>query len=693
MTLEKATVHGVESFGMILSESELGLSDNADEIAVLPTDVKPGMPLEKIVDFRDTVIELEITPNRPDCLSHLGIAREIQALGGGRLTYPETAVVEADELASDTVRITIDDPSGCPRYTGRVIRDVRIGPSPLWLKTMVYYLGMRPINNVVDITNYVMLELGHPLHAFDYDLFSRPEVLVRRASAGEKFVTLDGIKRELNREHLLITDGSVGVAIAGIMGGEKSEVSPETGNILLESAYFNPAMIRRGSKGLGLVSESSKRFERGADPEMAPVANDRACRLISQLAQGRVLKGLVDEYPEKFVPVDIELRPSRANGLLGIEIPAKEMVEILNNLGVDSSVNHNIKARQPSFRPDLTREIDLVEEIARIHGLDNIPPVFRSGGTMVTPESRFLSISGKTRSYLAGAGAIEVFPMTLVDSAMTEKFGLTEKSVSIINPLSEEMAVVRPNLILSMLPIIKRNMNFKENDLFLFEIGNYYISGGKGKLPSQKTALIITQTGSESPVFWDGKSRPRDLFTLRGVIEDLADFHRMGTVDLKPAPHFAFEPTRSFELYIGGSAMGYMGLVSPNGCSIADIKGDIYIAEIDFDRFAEAVPESMKTSDLARFPSADRDISVVVDDSVKAEEIRRSIIENGEGLVSDVWIFDLFRGKNIQSGKKSLAFGIKYRLPDRTLTDEEVDEVHGNIARVLEEEFGAKLRS
>jgi phenylalanyl-tRNA synthetase beta chain len=414
---------------------------------------------------------------------------------------------------------------------------------------------------------------------------------------------------------------------------------------------------------------------------------------MSRLAGGRILKGIVDEYPEKFVPVNIELRPSKANSLLGVEIPARKMGNMLNDLGIESSVNHTIKARQPSFRPDLTREIDLVEEIARIHGLDNIPPAFRSGGKMVTPESRFLAIAGRTRAYLAGAGAMEVFPMTLIDYAMTGKFGLKEKSVRVMNPISEELAVVRPNLILSMLPIIRRNLNYREKDLFLFEIGNCYIPGGRGKLPSQKTSLIMAQTGSESPVFWDGRPRPRDIFSLRGAVEDLADFHRLGTVELIPSPHFAFEPARSFEISIDGSPMGHMGLLSAKGCSIADIKGDVYMAEIDFDKFAGAVPALIETADLARFPSADRDISIVVDDAVKAEEIRRTIVENGNGMVSETWIFDLFRGGNIPAGRKSLAYGIKYRLPDRTLTDEEVDDVHANIARALERKFGAQLRS
>lgn len=693
MTLQKAVVKGVESSGMILSEAELGLSDCEDEIAVLSPDIKPGVRLEKLIDYQDTIFELEITPNRPDCLSHLGIAREMQALGGGRLKLPPVDFPEIAESAVAAVNIIIDDPEGCPRYTGRVIRDVKIGPSPLWLKMIVYYLGMRPINNVVDITNYVMIELGHPLHAFDYDLFTKPEVLVRKAYAGEEFVTLDGVGRTLGEEHLMITDGELGVAIAGIMGGEKSEVSENTSNLLLESAYFDPVRIRRGSKSLELTTESSRRFERGADPNMAPIANNRACKLISEIAGGKILNGMVDANPGPFVPVKIELRPPRVNRLLGCEIRTDRMVRILKNLDIKVMVNGEIVAEQPSFRPDLTREIDLIEEIARIYGLDNIPAVFRPGGELATPEIREHRIGERLKSHLVGVGATEVFPLSLVDLKMTERFGLSDTAIKLINPISEEMAVVRPTLILSMLPVIRRNLNFREKDLFLIELGNVYRPAGRGQLPTQGTNLMIALTGSESSVFWGGHPRTRDLFSLKGIVENLADYLKIGPVELKPAAHFAFEQTRSFEVYFNETLIGHLGKLSDNGCSIADIKGEVYLTELNFEKMADLVPETLSMQELDRFPSADRDIAVIVDDSIPAEDIRQAIALNESGLVDAVWIFDLYRGRNIPKGKKSLAYGIKFRLPDRTLTDDEVDKAQDTIVNALKEKFGAQLRS
>jgi phenylalanyl-tRNA synthetase beta chain len=688
----KAQIHGIDSYGMILSEAELGLTPEAVVIAVLPFDTRPGTPLEKIVSYKDVIFELEITPNRPDCLSHLGIARELQALGGGKFRWPELQLHEISESASDVVKIEIADPHGCPRYTGRVIRSVKVGPSPLWLKTMVSYLGMRPINNVVDITNFVMMELGQPLHAFDFDLFRKHEVLVRRAREEERFTTLDNIERTLNSGHLLITDGVEPVAIAGIMGGLKSEVSEQTNQVLLESAYFDPVVIRRGSKALGLSTESSRRFERGADPHIAPVANDRACKLISDLAQGEVLKGIIDTYPKPFIPVQIELRPSRVEYLLGPEIEKETLSRILTGLEIKHENNDNIIAQQPSFRPDLTREVDLIEEIARIYGFENIAPVFRPGGSLATPMTRSENLVDKFRSYLVGYGASEIFPLTLGDLRLAEKLGIIDDSVRLVNPISEEMGVARPNLILTILPVIRRNFGFRETDLTLFEIGSVYHPAGPGKLPTQSTHLALAISGLEFPVFWGEKRRPRDLFSLKGILEDLADYFQAPTLTLNPAQYFAFEKDHSFEVYLGSRRLGYMGKLSSAASDAAEIKQPVFLAELDFEEFMAAVPETIVTMELARFPSADRDIAIVVDETFMASEIEEEIKEAGTGLVDEIWIFDLYRGKNIPSGKKSLAFGIKYRLPDRTLTDEEVSEVHARITASLKKRFGAELR-
>jgi phenylalanyl-tRNA synthetase beta chain len=690
--IEKAKIHGVESYGMILSEAELGLSPEGDIIAVLPPDIGPGTPLEKLIDYRDVIFELEITPNRPDCLSHLGIARELQALGGGRVHFPAIKIDEINEHAAKAVAIEINDPAGCPRYTGRVVRNVAVGQSPLWLKMIIHYLGMRPINNVVDITNYAMMELGQPLHAFDYDQFSMPGVVIRRAIKGEKFTTLDKVERMLSEHHLLITDGSKGVAIAGIMGGLYSEVSDATKVVLLESAYFDPVTIRRGAKSLGLSSESSRRFERGADPNMAPRANDRACQLIARLCGGEVLKGMVDCYPRPFAPVAIELHSSQVERLLGIGIENKQIGQILDDLEIKNNLNGNFAITQPSFRPDLTREIDLIEEVARIYGFDNIPASFRPGGDLITTETRTQRVREKARAYLSGAGLIEIFPITLGDTRLASRLGQLDSSVRLMNPLSEEMAVVRPNLIMTMLPVIKRNLNFREHNLALFEIGDVYQFKGPGQLPTQRTHLGMAICGMEFPDFWGAKWRARDIFSLKGLMDDLADHFRLGKMELAPAEHFAFEKGYSFDVKSNSRIIGQMGRVSSEAADSADIKEPVHIAELDFESIVDLIPDVIVARELARFPSADRDIAIVIDDAIPAGAIQGDIMQAGGTLLDEVWIFDLFKGKNIPSGKKSLAFGMRFRLPDRTLTDEEVNGALDNIIASLRAKFGAELR-
>jgi phenylalanyl-tRNA synthetase beta chain len=692
VTIQKAVIHGAESSGTILSEAELQFTDAADVIAELPEGTKPGIPLDEFVEYKDVIFELEITPNRPDCLSHVGIAREIQALGGGVMHLPDVTLAETAAPSPAAVTVAIDDPEGCPRYTARVIRNVSVGPSPLWLKMTVHNLGMRPINNIVDITNFVMMELGHPLHAFDIGLFKKAEVLVRRAREDEQFITLDNVVRKLNREHLLITDGVDPVAIAGIMGGLKSEVSQSTRNVLLESAYFDPVVIRRGSKALELSTESSRRFERGADPNMAPFANNRSCKLISELAGGEVVKGIVDAYPKPFIPVRIELRPSRVAHLLGKTIASREIRNILDGLEIKGTADSKIVAEQPSFRPDLSREVDLIEEIARIHGFDRIEPVFRPGGTLVTPESKMQRVKDKVRSYLVGAGMMEVFPLTLVDSRMVVALGVVGESVNLMNPISEELGTMRPSLIISILPVVRRNLGFREKNLALFEIGDVYHPSGKGELPSQKAHLLIALCGTEFPDFWGMRWRPRDLFSLKGVLEDLADHLRINRPQLMQASFFAFENDMAFEVYSLDKRLGYMGRLSNNVCEIADIKESVFIAELDFEEIVSNVPNSVVTRDLARFPSADRDIAIIVDENVMAEEVRQEIIRAADGLVDEIWIFDLYRGKSVLQGKKSLAYAIRYRLPDRTLTDEEVNEAQRHVIAALEKRFHAELR-
>jgi phenylalanyl-tRNA synthetase beta chain len=482
------------------------------------------------------------------------------------------------------------------------------------------------------------------------------------------------------------------VAIAGIMGGLMSEVTEKTKNVLLESAYFDPIIIRRGSKSLGLSSESSRRFERGADSEMAPLANNRACKLIADFCDGKVLKGIVDCNPRPFTPVKIELRPSRVEHLLGARVTSDEISKIFSGLDFKYKSNHSFEVIQPSFRPDLTREVDLIEEIARIHGFDSIQPSFGPGGSLVTPESKLQRVRERVRGYLVGAGLMEVFPLTLGDSRLAARLGMMESAVRLMNPISEEMAVARPNLILTMLPVIRRNLNFRESNLALFEIGDVYGKTGSGELPMQRTGLAMAFCGMEFPDFWGAKWRRRDIFSLKGLLEDLSGHLQLGRLKLKPAEFFVFEKGYALDVYIDERRVGWMGRLSQDCLKAADIKEEIYLAELDFETMVEMTPNSIIAKELAKFPSADRDIAVVVDESISAGQIEDQIVESGQNMVDEVWVFDLYKGKNIPEGKKSLAFGIKFRLPDRTLTDEEVNDALGGIVASLQKKFKAELR-
>ncbi len=416
--ITKATLRGVDSFGMICSEKELGIGDDQKGIMILDSQVKIGLPVSEALDLEDCVLDLDLTPNRADCLSMVGVARDVAALSGSSVKKPPIEYNEADQSTQDWVQVEIQDSEACPRYAARVIQEVKIGNSPFWLKRKLESVGMRPINNVVDVTNFVMMETGHPLHAFDYDLFSQKKVVVRRAKKGEKFVTLDEVERELNDQILLITDGRNPVAIAGIMGGMESEVGSSTKNVLLESAYFDPRLIRRGRISLGISTEASQRFERGVDPNGVVNSAHRACQLLEELAGGKVLKGVVDDYSSPILPLQVTLRPQRVNRILATDLRSEEMSRILKSLDMEVVENQDLKVTVPTFRPDLSREIDLIEEITRIHGYDQIKTSLRASGNLVTQVSEEERSVTRLKQLLTGQGFFEVLTNNLVDPSI-----------------------------------------------------------------------------------------------------------------------------------------------------------------------------------------------------------------------------------------------------------------------------------
>ena len=697
--IEKTTLKGVDSYGMLCSEKELGIGEEFEGIMILEEDQKIGEHLNQALALEDYILDLDLTPNRPDASSLIGIARDIAALAKGELKKPNYDIKEIEEPASEWVEVLIEDPLGCPRYAARVIKKVKIGKSPFWLRRRLECCGMRTINNVVDVTNFVLLETGHPLHPFDYDLFTTfPEkphekVLIRRAKEKEIFFTLDEIERVLNPEVLLITDGSKPVALAGIMGGLESEVTEKTKNVLLESAYFDPRVIRRGRISLGLNTEASYRFERGADPNMVVKASNRAAQLIANLCVGKILKGVVDNYPEPVFPLRISFRPERCSKILGVEIEQKEIGEIFENLEIKvrGKEPDALSVEVPTFRPDLIREVDLIEEVARIYGYDKIESLSRAGGELFTPISEEERLIRKIKSLLVGKGLFEIVSNNLVDPVKMSRISPSRKGIKILNPLNEELSLLTTSLSYNLLSVISWNLNRKENDLRIFELGKVYWSKDEN-LPEERLQLEIALCGRKTPIFWGEKEKKVDFYDLKGILGELLCELRVEEFTFLPKSSNLFLEEISFELQSQGKVLGSLGKISDEILKLFDIEQEIFLAEIDFQTLSEIIPPPSFYAVLPRFPRVERDISLVVEKGILSKDLEKAIQEFGGELVEKVYLFDLYRGAQVPAGKKSLAYTIWYRSGERTLTEEEVEKVHKKIVEGLKTSFGAELR-
>jgi len=686
----KSSLRGVDSFGMICSEKELEIGEDEAGIMILDSDLKTGEPISSALGLEDYVLDLDLTPNRPDCLSVLGVAREVAALCGSRLKKSEIDLREIADAAQERVQVQIDDPTGCPRYAARIIEGIVIKESPFWLKRKLYAAGMRPINNVVDITNLVMLELGHPLHGFDYRLFQTKKVVVRRSREAEKFVTLDEVERTLNKEVLLITDGTKPVAIGGIMGGLESEVIPDTRTVLLESAYFDPRVIRRGRMFLGLSTESSQRFERGADPNGVIKALDRAAALMQDLAEGKVLKGVVDNYPAPIQPVKVTLRPKRVNQILSTNLETERIKNILASLDLPAEEEGDLEVEVPTFRPDLTREMDLIEEIARIHGYDNIETTLRAGGGLVTEVHWEDQVSRRVKEFMVGKGFFEAITNNLVDPGILAKLHQDDSPIPIKNPLSQDLSVMSNTLACNLLSVVARNKNRLERNIRIFELGKVFWL--RGNQPEERVHLGMAVSGAKEPRHWESEEADADLFDLKGVLAGL--FEELSLpFELNPGENVILEPGRSFQVNAEDGPIGFIGEVCEDVMDVFGIKDKVLWAELDFERMIARVPKVRRFAPLPKFPPSDRDLAVVVEESLLSRVVEDKIKKVGGNLLESIILFDVYRGKQVPAGKKSLAYSICYRSQEKTLTDGEVDEIHRKVISELETTFGATLRS
>lgn len=699
--IKERKVFGITSQGMMCSPQELGLPDQVDGLLILPEDAPVGKTFAEYLGRSggDVVYDLETTPNRPDWNSVIGIAREIAALTGNPLKLPKTDSqgIRSTEHASSLVTVRLEDSELCPRYTARVIKGVKIGPSPDWLRSTLEKVGIRSINNVVDVTNFVMLEIGQPLHAFDYHLIAKsgdkPTIVVRRAQAGEKFKTLDNVERTLAADMLLIADEQKGIALAGIMGGLNTEINDNTEDVLLESAYFNPSNIRRTSKALALRSESSYRFERGADVGICDWASQRATQLILETAGGQLAEGVVDAYPKPAATKQIALRHQKVGELLGVSISTTEQIRLLQNLGLnviagasDATASFEI----PTYRVDIKREVDLIEEIARLHGVEKIPATPPRGAIGTNAFDSVHDQIAEARRILAGLGLNEAQGQTLV--ANTECRVQNAELVALANPLSSDMDVLRPSLLPGLIHSLRHNVSRKNYDIALFEVGRVFSQAG-GQLREERR-IAIALTGQRNPLFWSGTERDAklDVYDLKGAIEEFFDqFGLRGMTYNRRAENTALF-LESATIQLGKQQLGEFGQLLPLLAKKYDLRDAVFLAELNLDLLLARRNPSKSFKSLPAFPSIRRDVAMIVPEATTHDAVLQVVKQTKPANLEAVELFDVFRGKNVPEGQKSLAYAFTYRNVERTLTDAEVSSAHEKLVEQFKKTLQAAVR-
>ncbi len=636
----------------------------------------------------EQVLDVEITANRPDCLCVLGLAREISAATGAGLVTPEVKLIEDGSEIDEMVAVEIKTEL-CSRYCARVISDVKVDSSPEWLRRRLEAVGLRPINNVVDITNYVLIELGHPLHAFDYDCLQGKKIIVRCSRKGEKLVTLDEVERKLEPSMMVIADEKVPVALAGIMGGLESEVTDRTKTILLESAYFAPFSVRKTSKYLQVETEASYRFQRKADIEGMVSAIDRTAQLIQEIAGGRIARGIVDCYPHRVKKREVELRLSRLEKLLGVELSPDYVENQLQALGFEARREaKKFTVSIPGFRRDIEREVDLIEEIARHYGYDRIPSTIPAGRLTPGSEDRHAEVLESTRGILTACGLTEVINHSLINEKWTELLDLNKPLVNVLNPLSEEQRVLRPSLLPGLLQTLSINVSHGVKSVWIFEAGNVF----HRNLPIvERESLGVAIMGSRARN-WSRAEETTDFYDLKGVLENFLAGLKIVNWKLIPYTGKFFSHVESAVVKFGDSELGVIGKVCDEVKETFDIDENVYAFELDFEFLAGHASGEVKFKPLPKYPASFRDIAIVVPEEVKSADIVSVLMGDGEDVVAGVELFDVYCGRQIPHGRKSLAYSITYRASDRTLTDAEVDELHEKISSGLVSQFGARIR-
>jgi phenylalanyl-tRNA synthetase beta chain len=705
-TIKVGKIRGVESHGMMCSHEELQLDPESiglkkeDGLLILREDAKVGQPFGEYLgrSGSDVVYDLEVTPNRPDLNSVIGIAREIAAVTGNGLRMPEIKLTTGGGTAADLVSVRLDDAEICPRYTARIIKGVKVGPSPAWLRDTLEKVGIRSISNVVDVTNYVMLETGQPLHAFDFHLIAKgadgkPTIVVRRAAAGEKFKTLDNQERTLTNEMLLIADETKGIALAGVMGGANTEINNSTVDVLIESAYFAPVNIRRTSKLLGLRSDASYRFERGVDVGICDWASQRAAQLILETAGGQLAEGVVDVQPATKEEKQITLHFAKSKDLLGIGISHADQVGYLNKLGLKTVAQQPGECTFgiPSWRVDLKREVDLIEEVGRLFGIDKIPSTPPRGALGSNAFDSVYDQIGEVRRILAGLGLNEAQGQTLIANA--ECRIKNEELVALANPLSSDMDVLRPSLLPGLIHSLRHNISRKNYDVALFEVGRVFTNVNAQTKENRSVAIAIT--GQRALPFWSGDDRAAkfDAYDLKGLVEEMLEqFGLRGIAFGKRAESTALF-LESAAVTLGGKLpLGELGQLLPTLAKKYDLRDAVFLAEFNLDLLLSKRNPAKSFKALPQFPSSRRDVAMLVPETVTHEAVLQTVKQAKPANLEAVELFDVFRGKHVPESQKSMAYAFTYRAADKTLTEAEVNSAQEKIVSAFKAQLAATFR-
>lgn len=714
--IRQTEIKGILSAGMLCSAGELGLEivqdSKEDGILILETGSRPGERLIDLLPINEPVLELAVAPNRGDCLSMLGVAREVAALTGGRMSAPGINLQEEGRAIAEMVTLELHEPDLCYRYTARMMEGIHIAPSPFYLQLRLLAAGVRAIYNLVDVTNYVMWETGFPMHAFDYDCIEGKKIIVRRAAPGEILVTLDGASRALSPEMLVIADAVKPVGLAGVMGGENTEITLGTKRLFLEAACFNPFNNRQTARRLNLPSEASVRYEKGVDPEMAVYAQKRAVSLMQQTAGGIICRGMLDLYPRPYHRQNMQLRSARVKEMLGYAVENSEMEGILSKLGMNVQVAQNmhdaavaadvvLDVGVPSFRPDIGREIDLIEEIARVKGYDKIPPTLPEGvitSGRLSPQRRILI---RVKDTLTSCGLQEVITFSFMPSHFFDDLLLAaeakrRQAMKLMNPLTEEQEIMRTTILPNLLRLLHYNFSRQVEDQFVFELGKVYYPAGAATsdqpgLPREPISLALAISG-KLPHNWQFSPRDVDFYTLKGILERLLQSLGINEYSWEKSGEPFLHPHQAVSLVIDGEEIGYMGSLNAPVLENFSLRQNVFVAELELDFLLSRADLAPHYKSLPRYPAVWRDIAFVVPFTVTAASLVEEIKKTGTSLLEQIHLFDLYTGNQIPEGHGSLAFALTFRHPERTLKDEEVDTIMQELEQQVAQKYGAVLR-